>query len=300
MLMNSKKLDSLLINVADMALKRRARKIVEEIDIQSGDYVLDAGCGDGYYIHLLYSMNPDAYFVGSDFDIKALESAERNFKGNKVPVKRLKPKKGEKIDTSKFKKGMVYLIFGDLMDALPFKSNTFNKVVLGEVAEHLPKDVQGLKELHRVIKKEGTLVVTVPNHNYPFLWDPVNWVTEKTTKRHVKDGFFAGLWYGHIRLYTRSQITSVVKEAGFSVEKSESMTYWCIPFNHHVVNLGARMLYGGKLSPKVVASVSKYKKKTKKPIYLSVFFNTVNIIDKLNDRFAHNNNGVGVLVKAKK
>lgn len=298
--MDSKKLDSLLINVADIALKRRARKIVEAIDIQTDDVVLDSGCGDGYYIHLLRSINSKAIFVGSDFDIKALESAELNFKGNNIPVKWLKPKKGEKIDVKNLKPGVIHLVFGDLMDELPFKPSSFNKIVLGEVAEHLPNDVQGLKELYRVLKKGGTLVVTVPNHNYPMLWDPINWVMEKTTKKHIKDGFFAGLWFNHIRLYKPQELVKVVKKAGYSVEQSEAMTYWCLPFNHHIVNLGARMLYGGKLSESTVQSVSKYKTQSKKPFYIDIFFKTVNTIDKLNDKYPSTQNGVGVFIKAKK
>jgi SAM-dependent methyltransferase len=298
--MNHKKLDLLLVNVADMALKRRARKIIETIDIQENYVVLDAGCGDGYYLHLLYSMNPKAIFMGSDFDVKALESAEKNFKGNNVPVKRLKPKKGEKIDIKKLKPGVVHLVFGDLMDELPFKSSSFNKVVLGEVAEHLPNDVKGLKELNRVMKKNGVLVVTVPNHNYPLFWDPVNWVLEKITKRHVKNGFFSGLWFNHIRLYKPNEIVKVVKKAGYSVEKSEAMTFWCLPFNHHIVNLGARMLYGGKLGQSTVQSVSKYKTQSKKPLYIDVFYKTVSTIDKLNDKFPSSQNGVGIFVKARK
>lgn len=298
--MKNEKLDSLLVNVADMALKRRAKKIVEGIDPQKGDVVLDAGCGDGYYLHLLYSMNPRAIFAGSDFDKKALESAEQNFKGNKVLVKWLRPKKGEKIDPKKLKPGIIHLVFGDLMDELPFRTSSFNKVVLGEVAEHLPNDAKGLREVYRVTKKGGTLVATVPNHNYPLFWDPVNWVMERIAKKHVKNGFFAGLWFNHIRLYKPKEIRRVVKKAGYSVEKLETMTYWCLPFNHYIINIGARLLYGGKLSEQTVQSVSKYKIQSRKPFYLNLFFKTVNLIDLLNDKVPHKEYGVGLFVKARK
>lgn len=298
--MENKKIDNLLVNVADIALKRRAKKIIEGINIKDGDVVLDAGCGDGYYVHLLRSINSKAIFVGSDFDINALKSAEKNFKGNKIPVKWLKPKKGEKIDAKILKPGVVHLVFGDLMDSLPFKSRSFNKIVLGEVAEHLPNDIQGLKELYRTLKSGGTLVVTVPNHSYPLLWDPINWISEKTIKKHIRDGFFAGLWFNHIRLYKPKDIEKAVKKAGFNVEKSEAMTYWCLPFNHHIVNLGARMLYGGKLSNSTVQSVSKYKMQSKKPVYIDLFYKTVNAVDKLNDWYPSQDHGVGVFVRAKK
>lgn len=298
--MENRNLDMLLTNVADIALRRRAKKIVEGLNMQKDDVVLDAGCGDGYYLHLLHSMNPRAIFVGSDFDLKALKSAEQNFKGNRVLAKWLKPKRGEKIDPGKLKPGIIHLVLGDLMDELPFASNSFNKVVLGEVAEHLPNDLKGLKEVCRVTKKGGTLVVTVPNHNYPLFWDPVNWVLEKTVKKHIKDGFFAGLWFNHLRLYEPREIERVIKKAGFAVEKLETMTYWCLPFNHHIINLGARMLYGGKLPESAVQSVSKYKVQSKKPLYIDLFFKIVNTVDWFNDRFPHKTKGVGIFVKARK
>lgn len=291
-------IDKLLVNVADMALKRRGRRILEEINIKNNDFVLDAGCGDGYFIHLLYSINPQATFVGSDFNKKALVSAEKNFKGNKIPVKLLKNEKGGLIDPKKLEKGTIYLTQADLMDKLPFKSSSFNKVVLGEVAEHLPNDIAGFKELLRVMKKNGEIVVTVPNHNYPFLWDPINWILERTTGNHIKTGFFAGLWYDHLRLYKPKELVKSVKKAGFNVVKVEAMTYWCLPFNHHLVNLGARLLYGGKLSPDISRSFNKYKKNTNKPSLIKLAFTIVNGVDSLNRLYSPKETGAGVFLKA--
>src|SRR5689334_16933642 len=141
---------SLLVNVGDMALKRRARRMVEELHLKDGDVILDAGCGDGFYLHVLSKLGKFK-ITGLDFDKNALESAKKNLKG----VKQIK------------------IMHGSVME-LPFKANTFDKIVLTEVAEHLPDDLKGLKEIYRVLKPGGILVLTVPNHNYPFLWDPVN------------------------------------------------------------------------------------------------------------------------------
>lgn len=298
MLMKTR-IDELLINVADAALRRRAKRILEEIEINDQDIVLDAGCGDGYFIHLLYSLNPNAVFVGSDFNKNALKSAESNFKGSKIKFKRLQ-NDGKLLDVNTLKKGIIYLIDADLMDKLPFKSSSFSKVVLGEVAEHLPNDVKGFTELHRVMKKNSTLIVTVPNLNYPFLWDPINWILERSTGKHIKNGFFAGLWYDHIRLYKPSQIGRVVKKASFKLEKVEAITFWCLPFNHHLVNLGARLLYGGKLSPSIAKSVNKYKKQTKKPLFIKSAFFIINAVDSLNNYYTPKNSGAGVFVKATK
>src|SRR5258705_895717 len=141
----TKKITQLLENVGDMALKRRARRMLEELELQDGNVILDAGCGDGFYLHLLSKLGK-FQITGLDFDKNALKSAKKNLNG----VKNVK------------------IIHGSVMD-LPFKSNTFHKVVLTEGAEHLPDDLKGLKEVYRVLKPGGILVLTVPNPNYPYL-----------------------------------------------------------------------------------------------------------------------------------
>jgi len=45
---------------------------------------------------------------------------------------------------------------------LPFKSNTFDKMVISEVLEHLENPTNALIEIHRVLKPKGIAVITVP------------------------------------------------------------------------------------------------------------------------------------------
>src|SRR5260221_11544779 len=114
-------LTALLSHVGDMALKRRARRIIEELDLHDGDKVFDVGCGDGFYLHILSHLPIRLQLTGSDYDPVGLHGAKRNISGKKIP-----------------------LIQADLMHKLPFKANTFNKVVMTQVAEHLPDDVHEL------------------------------------------------------------------------------------------------------------------------------------------------------------
>ena len=48
-------------------------------------------------------------------------------------------------------------------DNLPFEDNYFDSVYCGEIIEHLLTPDHLLKECKRVLKREGVLVVTVPN-----------------------------------------------------------------------------------------------------------------------------------------
>jgi len=298
----NKKIEKLLVNVADVALRRRAKLILSALGPKDGDVILDVGCGDGYYLYLLHRLNKNTYSVGSDFDRIALDAAYENFKTNNIPVVMLSEKKYENalLKKSSLKKGTVYLIWADLMKKLPFEDETFDKVVMGEVAEHLPSDVKGIKEISRVMKNGAKLALTVPCSNYPFLWDPINWVLERTVNTHIKSGFFAGIWNQHIRLYSPEKIKKVVEKAGLNVENAYANTYWSLPFNHHIVNLGARILYGGAMPTYIAQSVDKYTTKKSKPMFLQFVFAILNSIDTLNEKFPHKKSGVGVFVEAVK
>jgi 2-polyprenyl-6-hydroxyphenyl methylase / 3-demethylubiquinone-9 3-methyltransferase len=270
----NKKLDVLLENTGDMALKRRAKKILLAIDPQKNENILDIGCGDGYYLHLMSNLGIPLQLTGTDYDEVGLTKARKNL-GKKIP-----------------------LYQGDLMKKLPFKNAQFDKATMSEVAEHLPDDVKGLKEVYRILKKGGTLVLTVPCHNYPFFWDPINWILEHLLNTHIKSGFFAGLWNQHERLYTPDEIKKVVEKAGFTVEQLETTTWWCLPFNHYIVNLTARLLAHGNISEDTRSSLSKFTKEVKRPWYLNVAFGFVNELDKLNDMYHPKDRGVGVFIKA--
>lgn len=268
-------LDKILANVGDMALKRRARRMIEELELKDGLHILDAGCGDGFYLHML-SMLGKYDLTGIDFDKNALASAKKNLQGKKLK-----------------------LLHGSVME-LPFKDKSFDRVILTEVAEHLPDDLKGLKEVYRVLKPGGILVLTVPNHNYPFLWDPVNKVLEATTGTHISSGFWAGLWNQHIRLYYPAEIISKIQQAGLKVKKVESLCHYSLPFNHHLLNFAARMLYNGKIDPQIVQDISKFSiEEKKKKSYIDYAFQFVNWVDQFNDGVT-DKSSVSVFVVAKK
>jgi ubiquinone/menaquinone biosynthesis C-methylase UbiE len=52
--------------------------------------------------------------------------------------------------------------------SLPFNANKFDLVVAFDVLEHIEDDSSALKEWRRVLKKGGTLLITVPAHQW--LW----------------------------------------------------------------------------------------------------------------------------------
>ena len=107
--------------------------------IKKGDTVLDIGCGDGFLTNALSSACEEV--TGIDASLTGISLSQ------------------SMIDNSK-----IYLACG-LAGNLPFKGNAFDVVTLFEVIEHIPvtslKDV--MKEIKRVLKEEGMLIVTTPN-----------------------------------------------------------------------------------------------------------------------------------------
>lgn len=268
------KLEQMLLNVGDMSLKRRARRIIKAVEPKKGEKIIDLGCGTGYYLYLLSNLPLNLSLTGFDYDQKALSEAKTMLADKKI----------------KFIVGNIH--------KMPFKENSFDKVVSSEVLEHLENDNLALKETYRILKKGGSLVISVPSINYPFFWDPLNWILQHFFKTHIKTGFFSGLWSGHIRLYDLLELRKKIEKAGFKIEIAEELTFWCLPFNHYLVNIVARLLYDVKISPKIANSLSKFKQ-SKKPLLIDLAFKVVNWIDKMNEFFPQKN-GVNIFIKAEK
>ncbi len=94
-----------------------------------------------------------------------------------------------------------------LAEELPFSDESFDIVTALDVIEHLDDDIRGLREMHRVLKAGGRMLIFVP----AFMW---LWGVQDEVSNH------------RIR-YTRSQIVERVQMAGFQIERA---TYANITF----------------------------------------------------------------------
>jgi 2-polyprenyl-6-hydroxyphenyl methylase/3-demethylubiquinone-9 3-methyltransferase len=217
------KLNRMLRNEADMAAKRRLYTVLDYLGPRPGERVLDCGCGLGWVLKVLDELYK-CVLSGVDNDLERLRYAHRQ----------LRPS--------------ITLTTADIT-RLPYSDNAFDKVVLSEVLEHLPDDLAGLLEVRRVLKPDGAIAITVPNHDYPFLWDPVNWMRERLNLAPIRDGFFGGLWTNHVRLYSREEILDLLRRADLEVEDVRQLVHYCFPFAHNLVyGLGMRLVQSGLLA----------------------------------------------------
>lgn len=268
------KLNFSLKTVGDMALKRRAKKIIEGLDLKKGERILEVGCGNGYYLSLLNRLDLNLDLTGIDIDQPALIDAAK-FIGDRS----------------------VKLILAD-GSKIPFPGSSFDKVVMSEVIEHVEDEEAVLKEVFRVLKKGGVLSLTTCNIDYPFFWDPINWMLQHIFKTHIKSGFWAGIWNQHSRLYKKDYIEKLIKRMGFEIDNVAVLTSWCLPFNHYIVNLIAKLFYSHKLPVSISAGMNKFKN-NKQPAVIDFSFRLINLYDRLNNLIPMRS-GVSIFIKAKK
>jgi len=83
-----------------------------------------------------------------------------------------------------------------ITERTPFEDGYFDGVVLGDVLEHLFDDYVALNEVHRILKDDGVLVVTVPY----------------ISNRQDEAPF-------HVRVHTRKTIERLLAHCGFRIEE---------------------------------------------------------------------------------
>lgn len=275
-MVDSSRLEYLLQNVGDIALKRRVKTIVHGLEIQDQDKILDCGCGEGFYLKIISELS-SCQLYGFDCDERVLNHARQELNGSCVQLDQ-----------------------GDIYD-LPYQDEEFDKIILSEVLEHLPDDVSALLEVRRVCKPGGILLITVPNRNYPFLWDPINKTLEAFFHTHIKNGFWAGIWNMHTRLYTVNEIAQIAKEVNLEVVSLEALTHYCIPFNHLFLNGMKRLLNTGVLPKTLGNAADKFTYRENKQSLLNpvtLGYAVFNFIDRLNEHIPNENSSVSIAMKA--
>ena len=218
--------ETIFANEADPAFRRRALWIGTELAaaFQGRPFrVLDVGCGRGFYLPLYAALGGQATGVELDPLPRAIAEARAKDSGATILSARA--------------------------ESLPFADQSFDCVVMSEILEHLDDPVAALREARRVLVAGGLLLATVPNADYPFRWDPLNFTLEAVFKRPIRTGFLAGIWANHVRLYRRDTLRADVEAAGFTIRDLFGHTSRCLPFVHNIVYGLGKPLLEGRLLP---------------------------------------------------
>jgi ubiquinone/menaquinone biosynthesis C-methylase UbiE len=102
-------------------------------------------------------------------------------------------------------------VIGSILD-IPFPDRSFDVVLSTEVIEHTPDPERAVRELCRVVRAGGVLVLTSPNR----LWQPVVRFATATRLRHYA-GYENFLWAHRAREIVVGMGLDVEKFRGFNV-----------------------------------------------------------------------------------
>jgi len=108
----------------------------------AGLRLLDAGCGGGEYVRSLVARGVDA------LGIECME--EKLDRARELPA------------------GLAQRIVSGDIQRTAFDAGRFDAALLNEVLEHVPDDAAALREMHRLLRPGGSLVVFSPNRLHPF------------------------------------------------------------------------------------------------------------------------------------
>ena len=107
--------------------------------------ILEDGCGVGEYLARLQPMAKQAVGLEVEFDRAVVAHAK------------------------------AHQLTCATAEALPFPANSFDFLLSHEVLEHIRDDRQAVREMARMLKPGGRLVVFVPNRGYPFETHGIYW-----------------------------------------------------------------------------------------------------------------------------
>jgi SAM-dependent methyltransferase len=148
------------------------RAELDRLPLPAGAQILDAGCGSG---RTLEELTRFGTVRGVELDPTAAAVARARGQGE---------------------------VLEGRLEQLPWQAETFDLITCLDVIEHTPDDRVTLRELHRVTRPGGYLLLTVPA--YQALW------SQHDEANH------------HFRRYNRRMLTAAARESGWTVERMTS------------------------------------------------------------------------------
>lgn len=167
----------------------RFKKILPHLEINS--IVCDLGCGDGSILKFLSSKIKEGY--GIDKKI------------------------------SEFKGKNLHFIRGDITQALPFENKKFNVVLLLAVLEHLESPNSVFREIYRVLKPKGGLILTTPAPRSRFLLEFLAFKLKIISQEEIAE---------HKHYYSKQELIDLLEKHNFKVLKLKP---FCLGLNTLVV-----------------------------------------------------------------
>jgi 2-polyprenyl-3-methyl-5-hydroxy-6-metoxy-1,4-benzoquinol methylase len=114
---------------------------------------------------------------------------------------------------------------------LPFAHSVFNVVIIKHIVEHLPDPAKAIREIGRVTEKGGTLILSTPNLESRLKpWKGERWIGYQDPT--------------HISLKPPKEWLSMIRAAGFELQRVFSDGFWDVPYIRFVPRFLQKLLFG--------------------------------------------------------
>ena len=178
-----------VFGLPDTIEQEQARSVLNVLEGRSFSSLLDVGCRQGHYAIRIARLHPNVEVRGIDIDGESVLEGKsvRNVLG-------LKNLSFEKEDVCSLQ-----------------AKGSYDVVLLLQVMEHLVDDLAALRNVHRVLRDTGILVITVPN---------LNLKSERARKlrKYVKI-------QSHFRQgYRPADMERLLTQAGFRIQRMEFLS----------------------------------------------------------------------------
>ncbi len=143
--------------------------------------VLEIGCGLGESLGYLKQIGCDAYGVD--------------------------PEKNLLIAANLFN----YNVKIELFDSAYYESEFFDVVIMDQVIEHVINPFECLQKIHRILKKNGTAIISTPNAE--------GWGTKIFRKKSI-------IWHTpyHLNIFSKKSFQILIKKTNFTLESIKTIT----------------------------------------------------------------------------
>ena len=160
--------------------QRRLEMIVRAAGERIKGRILENGCGVGMYVEHLTELRGTVYGLEFDFE-RAAEAAQSSAR-----------------------------IVNAAGEFLPLPSSTLDLILSHEVIEHVQDDRAAIREMVRVLKPGGRIVLFCPNRGYPFETHGIYWKGKYYFGNKLFANYLPRVWRNrlapHVRVYSKRDL----------------------------------------------------------------------------------------------